>query len=91
MFELDNKGRPTNTKLVLPNYKFLVKNGKKEKISYDNLLTKNIEHQSKQIYIMQISNYTQNPVEIKNIYENFDWFEFIFYLNSIDSQQALSN
>ena len=91
LFELDNNGRVTNRKLKIPSYKFLVKNDKKEKIDYENMITKNLTYQEKQVYIMRISNYTQNPMEIEKIFREWDWFEFIFYANSINTQQALNN
>lgn len=89
MFELGKNNRPTDKKLVNPNYKFLVKNGEKVAVNFSNMLTENKENQDKQVYLMEIAKHTTNPLEAKQIYEQWDWLEFTFYSNSILTSEIL--
>ena len=91
LLELTQNGRPTDNELKLPCYKYLIRNGRKEKVNFNNLLSNNEYIRHQQYYLMQISYVTTNPIEVKDIYKNWDWNEFIIYQQSILSTKTLKD
>lgn len=89
-FELNQQNRPTK-KLVVPTHNFLVNSltGEKEPVSYSNILVKDNYFANKQTYLMQIFQIEKDINIAKQIYNEWDWMEFIIYKQCMISTRAL--
>ena len=91
-FELNAKGLPTKRMHRPPNKFFIEKKSqKKVAVTLSGLLATDEYVAMKQAYLMQIMQVEKDVQRAKYIYHNWDWVEFLTYMQSLLSVRVMEN